>query len=239
MTARLIAAICSPSALSRALVLPEIRPWPIIPTTSHLYLLGGVGLSIELQKLGRDLTILEAMVDEIEDYLRSDVLFWQMMKGGLPKLTLGGYFMRQHRLLALQDLLEPEERLRLNSAVSRFSQALEENIVRLEQKGHRELEARLRQWGEYLKDLEWERAANISSYSTAVETRAMIAAMADKLKTAPYRLDARISQQIGLLDANLRRYWQRGDFIWPEPWIPAYPMPTFWWLYGRPRQADR
>jgi hypothetical protein len=179
------------------------------------------------------------MSAEMTDYLKSDVLFWQMMRGGMPKLTLGGYLMRQHRLLALPQLLNGAQQEKLDAAVRQFDQALVEKIVRLEQKAHRELEARIRQWGAFLNDLQKDRGVGPASYPSAVETRAMIAAIVDKLQVAPYRLDAQGLHQVALLDANLKRFWLKGAFIWPEEWQPAYPVPDYWWLYGLPRQRNR
>ena len=186
----------------------------------------------EVGKLAQDVTILAEMAGEMDEYLRSDVLFWQMMKGSLPKLTLGGYLMRQHRLLALPELLSAEEQAVVDTAVTQFNHALVEKIVRLEQKGHQELEARIRQWAEYLKDFRWERGAAISGYTSAVETRVMITAVTDKLQMPPYQLDSRITEQIALLDGNLRSRWRSGYFLWPEAWQPAYPQADYWYLYG-------
>jgi hypothetical protein len=188
-----------------------------------------------MEKLRQDLEIFEAMAAEMDSYLKSDVLFWPMEKGSMPRLTLGGYLMRQHRLLALKDLLDEEEKARLDAAVTQFNEALVEKIVRLEQRAHQELHARLRQWGEYLKDLARDNISSSAYYATAVEPRAMISALVNKLKLPPYKLDDRIPQQIGVLDNNLRRRWQSGDFVWPEEWQTAYPQATYWWLYGRPK----
>ncbi|HEX6387568.1 MAG TPA: hypothetical protein VF177_23110 [Anaerolineae bacterium] len=187
------------------------------------------------EKLSQDLAILEAMAAEMEDYLKSEVLFWRMMKGNMPMLTLGGYLMREHRLLELRHLLDEEEQARLDAAVKQFNQALVERVVRFEQKAHQELEARIRQWGEYLRDLHGDAKAAAVNYETAVENRAMITAVIDKLQMAPYRLEPRVLEQVDLLDRNLRRRWQPGDFIWPEEWLPAYPQTEYWWLYGRPK----
>ncbi|MCI0397143.1 MAG: hypothetical protein L0332_35590 [Chloroflexi bacterium] len=186
-------------------------------------------------KLDRDLEILEAMAAEMEEYLRSSVLFWPMARGDLPRLTLGGYLMRQHRLTALRHLLGEKEVARLDAAVEKFNQALVEKVVRFESRAHEELHARLRQWGEYLNDLNDTSGAAGDYYESAVETRAMIAALVEKLQMPPYRLEERVAQQLGLLDNNLRRRWQPGDFVWPEAWQPAYPQSEYWWLYGRPR----
>jgi hypothetical protein len=177
--------------------------------------------------------ILAEMAGEMEAYLRSDVLFWPLMKGGLPQLTLGGYLMRQHRLLALRDLLPPEAQEVVDTAVSQFNQTLVEKIVMLEQKAHQELAARIRQWSQYLKDLQWEKRVAAANYASAVETRVMMTAVTDQLQLPPYQLKPRITEQIKLLDDNLRRRWQTGPFIWSEDWRPAYPQNEYWWLYGR------
>ncbi len=191
-------------------------------------------MSQSRERLERDLVVLQEMAGEMDDYLTSDVLFWLMMKGGMPKLTLGGYLVRQHRLLSLLDQLDQEMQDALNAAVFQFSQVLTERVVRLEQKAHVELEARIRQWGEYLKDLSWDRSAAVASYGAAVETRAILTALVEKLQTPPYQLDPAIPPKVALLDGNLRQHWQPGPFVWPEEWESAYPIDDYWWLYGGP-----
>jgi hypothetical protein len=192
-------------------------------------------MAVENERVTADIAVLEAMADEMDAYLMSDVLFWPMKQGGLPMLTLGGYLMRQHRLLAIRDSLAEVEQERLNAAVARFNEALTEKIVRFEKKAHQELPARLRQWGEYLRDVETGTGANSAHYGAAVETRAMIAALIDKLQMAPYELGEGIVQRVVMLDNNLRRRWQTGEFVWPAVWEPAYPRLSYWWLYGRPK----
>jgi hypothetical protein len=193
-------------------------------------------LSDGKQKLVTDLTILEAMAAGMNDYLMSKTL-WQTIQIGMPQLTLGGYLMRQHRLLALSDvLLNESERARLKEAVSQFDQALRGKETYFEQKAQRELDARLRQWSEYLRELEGEDAEGAAYYPSSVETRAMIAALIDKLQTDPYRLESDILSKIDLLDARLRQRWTGGEFVWPSEWQPAYPRDRYWWLYGRPMQ---
>ena len=192
-------------------------------------------MSNEIEKLRQDLEILAAMAEEMDSYLRSEVLFWPMTKAAMPRLTLGGYLMRQHRLTALQRLLTEEEQNRLQAVIKQFNMALVEKIVRFEQRAHQELEARLRQWGEYLNDLARESGGSGAYYATAVEPRAMVAALINKLQLPPYQLEERIPQQVAMHDNNLRRRWQSGEFVWPEEWQPAYPKGEYWWLYGRPK----
>lgn len=179
------------------------------------------------------------MAAEMEAYLNSDVLFWHMSISRMPALTLGGYLMRQHRLLALRNLLSGVQLSELDAAVVMYNNALVEKIVRFEQKAQRELDARLRQWSEYLKDVDRGIAASKSNFRTAVETRAMIAAIQDQLLTAPFNLDRHIPQQIALLDNQLRRFWEPGEFVWPDKWQPAYSQMEYWWLYGNPEEKRR
>lgn len=192
-----------------------------------------------IEKLERDVTIAAAMAQEMDEYLDSEVLFWPMSQANMPALTLGGYLMRQHRLLALRYLLDEDKQEEVDTAVMQYNDALVERIVRFETKAHREVEARLRQWSEYLRDVEQGMATSTSNYRTAVETRAMIAALIDQLEIAPYNLEERVPQRVMLMDNQLRRHWESGDFVWPEEWQPAYPQSEYWWLYGRPRERNR
>ena len=196
-------------------------------------------MSKDNDKLIRDLKILAAMAAEMETYLNSDVLFWHMSTSGMPALTLGGYLMRQHRLLALRNLLTGEQLSELDAAVYEYNSALVEKTVRFEQKAQREMDARLRQWSEYLKDAEQGIATSSSNYSTAVEARAMVTAIQDQLQLAPFTLHERARQQSELLDNQLRRLWEPGDLVWPEEWKPAYPLMDYWWLYGKPKDKQR
>lgn len=191
-------------------------------------------MSTSNERLSRDVEILVAMAAEMDAYLMRDVLFWRMENAWMPMLTLGGYLMRQNRLLALQNLLSAGEQTQVAQAVSQFNAALSEKIVRFEEKGHTEMEARIRQWGEFLKDLQWDPQSSVPNYPTSVEARAMMAALMDRLALAPYQLSPRIPEQVKLLDANLRSRWQTGEFIWPVEWQSAYPRTEFWWLYGQP-----
>jgi hypothetical protein len=176
-----------------------------------------------------------AMASHMAEYLDSDVLFWPLPRADMPKLTLGGYLLREHRLLALAELLSPEQRAQTDAAVFQFNQALADRVVRFETKAHHELEARLRQWEETLKDIDRETFDGSSNYRTTVETRAMIQALLDRLSMPPYQTEARPMQHLATLDTRLRNRWQPGDFVWPEEWAAAYPPAEYWWLYGSPR----
>lgn len=193
----------------------------------------------ENERLGQDAAVLSAMAEQMPEYLDSDILFWPAPRGGMPALTLGGYLLREHRLLALAGLLTAEQQMEVNEALTRFNQALANRVVRFEKKAPHELEARLRQWEEYLKDMDRGTFDRSSNYATAVETRAIIQALLNRLGMPPYRTEARPEQHLATLDTRLRGHWQPGDFVWPAAWEPAYPREAYWWLYGSPRVTER
>lgn len=187
-------------------------------------------------KLQHDLEIAETMAEEMDVYLPSEVLYWPLMKPSMPRLTLGGYLMRQHRLIVLHDQLGKSDQARLRAFVDQFNALTANHIVRVEQKAEQELQARIRQWTEFLRDVRDDQAARSHAfYATGVETRAMMAALIDWLGVPPYRLNERVPAQLRLLDNQLKTNWQEGEFVWQEGWQKAYPLPEYWWLYGLPR----
>jgi len=189
-----------------------------------------------IEKLQKDLSALEVMATEMDEYLRSDVLFWPLAHGDMPRLTLGGFLARQHRLLELRDTLSMQEQDRLHKAINNYHLALEEKVVRFEKKAHEELEARLRQWQTYLGEAK--QGAGVAYYESAVEPRAMIEALLAQLRVQPYRLQENLPQKLALLDRELRKIWEPGEFVWPQEWKAAYPREKYWWLYGYPRKKQ-
>lgn len=189
--------------------------------------------------LKRDLAILEAMVAGMPEYLISDVVSWNMRQGDMPPLTTGGCLMRLRRLTRLQNQLVNDDRLALSKANSAFDEALREKVVRFEQRAYGELNARLREWTTYMRDLAHSTkiAADRGRYTAMVDTRVLIGELVDKLSEHPYRLDGRVPRDVAALDRRLRQIWQPGAFVLDEVWQPAYPAERYWWLYGRPKGA--
>lgn len=186
-------------------------------------------------ELALDLQNMAEMASEMDAYLKSDVLFWNMAGG--PRLTLGGYLMRQHRILALADELDEDEVAVLNTAVSQFNNAMKEKIVRFETKAHQEIEARLRQWSEFLSELKKDTNIHRNVYANGVKPRIMLSAIVAKLQTQPYKLESRVQSQIELQDRRLRQRWFPGDFVLADIWKEAYPQDEFWYLYGLPKES--
>jgi hypothetical protein len=185
--------------------------------------------------LAHDLAVLEAMVAYTEPYLISDVTQWDMGRPGMPSMTLGGILMRRQRLLLLRDLLDGDERARLAEANETFDRVVADRVVRLEQRANVELQARMREWTHYLRDLTSHVAARPEHYRHVADTRVVIGHLVDLLSEPPYRLDAHVPDDVAACDRRLKADWSPGEFIWSSVWEPAYPRETYWWLYGSPR----
>ncbi|MCP4420666.1 MAG: hypothetical protein GY805_29005, partial [Chloroflexi bacterium] len=143
--------------------------------------------------------------------------------------------LRQHRLTSLPGLLTAVQQTELASAIDLYETAVSDWVVRTEQRANKELATRIRLWGEYLRDVQAGRSADIATYPAQVEQRAIMAALLNVLRERPYFLDDGLLPKITLQDKGLRARWQSGAFVWPSDWQIAYPEDEYWWLYGRPK----
>lgn len=187
--------------------------------------------------LAHDLAILEEMASKMDEYLASDTLDWTIPRANMPKLTIGGYLMRQNRLLALQDQLSEAQRARLHATIVQFEKSLHEQIVRYETRAHQELRARISEWMSYLRDMRNRITSEKYYYVGVVDTRVVIDALIASLKQPPYRLDEDIEREMVTLDRKLRGQLRDHAFIWESIWQDAYPAEQHWWLYGCPSAA--
>lgn len=187
--------------------------------------------------LAHDLAILEEMAGKMDAYLASDTLDWTIPRANMPKLTIGGYLMRQQRLLALEDRLTADQQRRLHDAIARYDAALHEKVVRYETRAHQELRARIAEWMSYLKDTKNRITCEKHYYTGIVDTRVVIEVLVESLEKPPYRLEPDIGQTMGALDRKLKGLLRSQAFIWEPLWESAYPQEKHWWLYGCPLAA--
>lgn len=186
------------------------------------------------KRLEEDLNILAAMATVMTPYLDSTAVYYPLAHSTFPRLTLGSYLMRQHRLLAVRDELSTTEDGKLETAVSKAEQAIGERVVRVEQKGEEEVRIRLRQWKQTVKELRERTEQEAPYYATTVENRVILAALLHYLQHKTYRFDVSLQGDTGAVDQKLHAIWQSGPFVWPDVWEPAYDEDVYWWLYGRP-----
>ncbi|MGW8227094.1 MAG: hypothetical protein ACWGOY_15235 [Anaerolineales bacterium] len=187
-----------------------------------------------VDKLKQDLEILKAMVEEMANYLDSEVLSWPMFKANYPQMTLGGYFMRQRRLERLSYLLADTEKATLEQAVIQFNELTFHKKALLMKKGLQELHVRANQWEQNLSEYRDSAEIEKAYYKTDAEVRTMIADLIFELDLDLSQEDKELLFRIESLDKELIENWLDGDFIWPREWIPAYGKDDYWWLYGIP-----
>ena len=192
----------------------------------------------EYTVLLHDLLILEEMAANMAAYLVSDITNWTIPRSNMPKLTIGGYLMRQHRLRVIQDRLQPDDQVRLFTTTQKFDDTLVERVVRFEDRAHQELHARIGQWINYLRDLGGRVASEANYYAGIVDTRVVITSLIVQLQKHPYQLEQGVLEEVNTLDNNLRVRLEDCEFIWDAVWKPAYPKEIFWWLYGCPRRLE-
>jgi hypothetical protein len=179
---------------------------------------------------------MEEMAATMAAYLDSDVVDWTIPHANMPRLTIGGYLMRQKRLTLLRDLLSEEEQLRLVEAIDQFNATLKERVVRFEKRAHQELHIRIAEWIGFLRDLSRRARTEVNYYSGAADTRIVIHELVNKLQTPPYELEPGVLDEIEAIDKLLRTRLSDHAFIWDAIWEPAYPREDYWWMYGCPQQ---
>lgn len=182
------------------------------------------------EKLTQDLKIFRRFIEEMDDYLSVSKLFYNLGPT-MPKMTIGGLLMRQARLLQGRELLDQPAQNELDKAVADLQASLSGRIVAFEKKAHEELEARLRQWKEYLGDIQKDKSA-ADFHHNSVESRVMIQAIIDQLSLPPYQLNSQVPSRVTALDEILQSRWISGNFVWQDGLQSAYPKDTYWYLYG-------
>lgn len=185
--------------------------------------------------LAHDLMILEEMAAHMAAYLDSDIVDWTLPHANMPRLTIGGYLMRRQRLIALRGKLPEDEQRQLAESIIQVDEALEERVVRFEQRAHQELHMRIAEWIGFLRDLNRRARTEVNYYAGAVDTRIVIKELLDVLQSAPYQLGAGVLDEINVVDRLLENQFAEHSFVWDPIWEPAYPRDEYRWLYGCPR----
>ena len=179
------------------------------------------------------------MADEMGDYLRSEVLYWQMdaaRPGGaqLPKLTIGGFLERSRRLPAAT--LSAAQRATLNEALRRFEAARDAYRPRYLTRVVHDLRGRLDAWAWFLDDYAQRPAQEALNYPAQAHTRLAIELLLNELEGRPEA--AEFKQRLPALDEQLRANWRAGAFVWHPSLAHAFPREPFWWLYGKLQEPD-
>lgn len=172
--------------------------------------------------IGIDRTYFQAALDELETYLLSNELYWQLSVPGvsLSRLTLGNLLLTRLRIQARGFLL-PEQESRLEQIRWRWQTAWEK-------KARHEFNSRLNLWKNYLEDY-FESPSNYAAdYPQEVRLRVILALLHQEISFPLPEEEA-----LARLDARLRAAFIPGPFVWEADLSIAFPQQTWWYLYGR------
>ena len=185
-----------------------------------------------------DLNACQAMAEEFEAYLKSDVLYWQMdasRPGGdrLPKLTVGGFLERAWQLRAAS--LSSTQHATLDEAMRKFESARDAHRSRYVTRVLHDLRGRLDAWAWFLDDYAKRPNEEAPYYPARAHTRLAIELLLEELAGDSA---AEFVRRLFALDQRLRADWIDGPFVWHMALAHAFPRERLWWLYGRLKQPE-
>lgn len=183
-----------------------------------------------------DLGYLKAAIPILENYLLSKDLYWSLAdnppRGELayPQLTLGNLFQFHARLNARQLAFDQQaefERLdnQLWAIATRWRLAWET-------KAKREFSARLRLWRDFLEEYRSDPENHADRYAYEVGRRVQLTLLGEQTREIP---EAERELLAGL-DRLLEAMFVPGSFVWDDELTKGFPVPPYWYLYGRLRQ---
>ncbi len=177
-----------------------------------------------------------AMVDNLVPYIYDKELFGQM-PNRLPRLTLGGLLMRQHRIGALRHEMKPEQILAFDDAIVRLEKIRYEWLNHYKDKLLQEFQSRVNALTFFVEDCEQSWQSCDANWPNEAEKRTIVAHLAQEATLQGiFEIEQRAI--LNKLDQKLRRFSRESEFLWDNRLKDAYPMPNYWWLHGRPGRQD-
>lgn len=182
-----------------------------------------------------DLRYVNTCLGMLSHYLKSDELYYPlgltmpMTSSPYPQLTPGNLLFYLTRLKGARDanLLSAHLAEDVTRAEEEFDILFNEWAANWNKKVVQEIEARIRQWSNYLTDLSSSPEDNKPHYHTEVRTRTIIDLLTLYCIDPPSAVDV-----LPALDQNLRSRFTSGSFIWESDFAPAFPSETYWYLWG-------
>jgi hypothetical protein len=178
-----------------------------------------------------ELIIVQHMLRDLEEYLKSDVVYWHVAEPNplgshMPQLTIGALLEALTCAAAAQDELTAGQREALAAACAQHDRIRAAHPALYVGKAVHELHGRLGAWE---ADLEDEGRKTKAFYAQDAHVRAKIYLLENALGTdTPVELQKHREQ----LDLELYEVFVPGEFVWDTRLRAAFPKDTCWWLYG-------
>ena len=184
-----------------------------------------------------NLTLVQTMLEEIEDYLLSTELFWPLNRSAprgmppFPRLTSGGLLLALDQLDVQSDEMTPAQIHARQKCHLQLERVTRKWSVAMEGKTAHELRSRLNLWSAYVSEL-IDQAEPPDHYAYEVRHRVMFERLIELASRHPQATSH--VEAMSSVDTRLRTIFAPGEFLWDERLRARYPRTTFWFLYGHP-----
>lgn len=167
--------------------------------------------------LERASVFIENCLPELENYILSETLYWQVSANMVP-LTIGNLLFENRVVYAY-------DRTASRVFKDRFAVMQAKWSVHWQMKAEREFENRLRLWTDFLEQSRNDGDMPITYYRTNARHRAILAMLATEISKDEF------THQLSVADSLLRGMRRKKEFIWAPELQHAFPQNEFWFLY--------
>ena len=180
-----------------------------------------------------DLTIVTAMVEELEEYIIKDDLYRTLIVRTATgevrlQMTGGDLLTRLHRLSHEGDRLSADQQ----QLFDRISQSAEKIIYSLKSRFNdrlqREMKARLDTLRWFLDERAGERGQARANYPYEIRNRQRVEEIVKRLGGG---LPADLAEQLTQVDHRLRMLTTASEFVWDPALKSVFPQHPYWYLY--------
>jgi len=179
-----------------------------------------------------DIYFLEAGLEQLENYLLSDEIYWRLNivppsgQPPYPEFTLGWMLLSLKRAKLLTTTVEEETQMK--ALENQIDDILTEWKAAWENKAKREFKARLFLWRDFLEDYRGAPSENYDRADYEVNRRVLIELLRDEFSD----FSKAENELLNDLDRILRNTLVPGKFIWDYILEKGFPKEKFWYLYG-------
>ena len=169
----------------------------------------------------KDRAFFEAGLQELETYLLSKELYWlsPVQTTDFTQVTPGAMLLVRERLKGWRTPGLTELSMQMDAVRLKWRSAWDA-------KASREVRARGELWKDYLAEARHLRSGESArQYPYQARLRTILSLLLDDLREPP-------SELLTSLDAQLRRIFHAGAFVWDVKLEWVFPRESFWFLYG-------
>jgi hypothetical protein len=188
-------------------------------------------MSIPRLDSSTELIISQRMAAELENYLKSDILYWPVSEPNplgshMPQLTIGALLEALTRAEAGRMDLLPGQQKELDGVHQQLDRIRAAHPAFYVGKAIHELHSRLTAYQANLADAQ---RKTKGLYIQDAHVRAKIYLLEQALGTD---MTSELQQLRAQIDQALYEIFVPGDFIWDARLQTAFPKDQCWWLYG-------